>query len=59
MACPGAKNPGHIRIFKEVAVSYRVISQTRDGYRELVADTKDDLEEIREDKLYRGEDVDD
>ena len=27
-------------------MSYRVISQTRDGYRELVADTKDDLEEI-------------
>ena len=27
-------------------MSYRVISQTRGGYRELVADTKDDLEEI-------------
>lgn len=31
-------------------MSYRVISQTRDGYRELVADTKDDLEEIM--KVY-------
>jgi hypothetical protein len=50
VACPGAKNPGHIRICKEVAVSYRVISQTRDGYRELVADTKDDLKEIM--KVY-------
>ena len=31
-------------------MSYRVISQTRDGYRELVADTKDDLKEIM--KVY-------
>lgn len=29
-------------------MSYRVISQTRDGLRELVADTSDDLETIKE-----------